>query len=105
MTGVVVKTVEELEAANKRRALPTIIVEGELARNILASGILTPLKGEKENRWGVPEINKAAAPSPTYDVIRLLYDMTQSSVIEVINGKLGIKIKIYPKPANRREGN
>ena len=35
MAGIVVRTLEELQSAQKTRPLPTIVVEGELVNNLL----------------------------------------------------------------------
>lgn len=86
-------------------SVPTIIVEGELASNILASGILTPMNGVSHGLWHVPGIEKHAGPSPIYEVARLLHDLTINSNITVLDGPPGQRIKIYRSSRTRREGN
>jgi hypothetical protein len=44
MTGLVVTTIEELKAVQKNRQHPAIIIESELANNLLVSGVITPLE-------------------------------------------------------------
>ncbi len=105
MMGVVVKTVRQLEEANKSRAHPRIIVEGELASNILASGILKPFKDNGGTVWKVAPIQRNAGPSPINDVIRLLNDIAYTCTIDVVTEARTSRIAIYPKPVLRREGN
>jgi len=101
----VVKTVEELKASVRSRSFPTIVVEGQLASNIVASGILTPLNGDGATYSGLPGNQKRAALTPTYEVVQLLHELSLHHVIDVINGANGPKIKIYPVSLPRREGN
>jgi hypothetical protein len=102
---IVVREVEELKSCNRSNTVSTIIVEGELASNILASGILKPANGGRETYWHVPGIEKHAESSPTYVVARVLHDLTLRSTVTVINGTRGRRIKIYPTSLPRREGN
>ena len=105
MNVSVVKTVEELKASVKRRSFPTIIVEGQLAGNIVASGILTPLGRDRATHSALPGKTKTTAFSPTYEVIQLLQDLSLHHAIDVIDGTSGPRIKIHPVSVLRREGN
>ncbi len=105
MNVSVVKTVEELKASIKSRSFPTILVEGQLAGNIVASGILTPLNGDRVAYSDLTGIPKRAALTPTYEVIQLFHDLSLHHAIDVIDGPGGPRIKIHPVSLPRREGN
>ncbi|MDQ7782771.1 MAG: hypothetical protein RDU20_07820 [Desulfomonilaceae bacterium] len=105
MNVSVVTSVEELKASIKCRSFPTIVVEGQLAGNIVASGILAPLMEERASS-SVPPGNEDTVPrTPTHEVIQLLRDLSLHHAIHVIDGTSGPQIKIHPVSAPRREGN
>jgi hypothetical protein len=101
----VVKTVEELKASIKSRSFPTIVVEGQLAGNIVASRILAPLNGDRATYSGPAGNQEKAALTPTYEVIQLLRELSLHHVIDVLDGPGGPRIKIHPVSVPRREGN
>lgn len=101
----VVNTVEELRNSIRKRAVPTVIIDGDLACNILAAGILVRAKGEDHPRWIAREADINASLGPTYEVAQLMHELALQNNIEVIKEGPGPKIKVYPKPVARREGN
>ncbi|MFH1112725.1 MAG: hypothetical protein V1792_02275 [Pseudomonadota bacterium] len=104
MNMSVVRTVEELKASMKSRSFPTMVVDGELASNIVASGILTPLNADRPSTGNFGK-EKPAGSTPTHEVIQLLQDLSLHHEIRVVAGPGGPRIKIHPVSAPRREGN
>ena len=102
MTEIVVKTIGELKSVQKTRSHPIIRIEGELANNLLISGILRP--SELNNGEGeVAKLKKL--DSPMYSVTEILYELSRANRFEIIGGGRGRQIRISPKPFVRREGN
>jgi hypothetical protein len=102
MNGVVVRTVEELKAAQKGREHPTIIIQGELAGNLIASGIIS---GENHGALSRPieETLSQTKSSPTTSVVALIQELIRLHHIEVLEGTGGRQIKITPLYSNRRD--
>jgi len=103
MTGVVVKTIEELKSTGKSRWHPVMTIEGELANNLVIAGVIRALgSGESKEAEviGLKESN-----SVLYPVVEILRDLSTWNKFEIIQDEKGKRIKIYPKAANRREGN
>ncbi len=102
MNGVVVRTVEELKAAQRQREHPTIIIEGELAGNLITSGII-----RRENHCMVARPDGEQLPviksSPTNSVVELIRELTRLHHIEVLEGARGRQIKMTPVYTNRRD--
>lgn len=103
MVGVVVRTVEELKAAQKRREHPTIIIEGELAGNLIASGILSRDNDNGAGQAVTPRLHAEAKSSPIYSVVELIRDITRLNYVEVAEGVGGRRIKITPVSSGRRD--
>jgi len=102
MTGVVVKTVEELKAVRNNRAHPTILIEGELASNLMASGIIASYTHLDDQQW---VDSRRVGRGPIDAVIEVLNELRRYSRFEVMDGPPGPRIKIYPVLAPRRESN
>jgi hypothetical protein len=103
MTGIVVRTVEELKAVGQERAYPTIIIEGELANNLLISGVVRTMD---DGRQPQGEILAPTQPdSLFYPITQVLKHLSHSNEIEVVEDDGRRRIKIYPRPLMRREGN
>lgn len=101
MTGIVIRTVEELRAVAEEREHPTIIIAGELANNLLISGVLREMGGGKP-----PQVVGPKEPDSLFHPIaRILKHLSHSNVIEFIQANGGRQIKISPRPFVRREGN
>lgn len=105
MSRVVVTTVEELKAAQKARAHPTILIEGELASNLLAAGILTSSNVGHDRSVQVPGFRNPLESSPIISVVEVLRDLSRCHRLEVMDGDAGPRIKIYPNSPARRESN
>ncbi len=105
MSRVVVKTVEELKAAHKSRAYPTILIEGELASNLLAAGIVNSAAVGHDRSAHVPSSLTPLGSSPIGSVIEVFRNLSRCHQIEVMSGDHGPRIKIYPSPSVRRESN
>ncbi len=102
MTELVVKTVEELKSVRKGRSHPIILIQGELANNLLIAGILRP--SELDAAQG--EVVQLKQPSSTmYSVTEILYELSHANRFEIMAGGGCKQIKISPKPFVRREGN
>lgn len=102
MTELVVKTVEELKSVRKVRSHPVILIQGELASNLLIAGILRP--NEFDAARG--EVVQLKQPSSTmYSVTEILYELSRANRFEIMGGGGCKQIKISPKPFVRREGN
>jgi hypothetical protein len=102
MTEVVVRTVEELKSVRKVRSHPIILIQGELANNLLIAGILRP----KEFDGAQGEVVQLKSPTSTmYSVTEILNELSRANRFEIIGAGGGKQIKISPKPFVRREGN
>jgi hypothetical protein len=102
MTEIVVKTVEELKSVRKARSHPVILIQGELASNLLIAGILRPNEFDAA-RGEVVQLKRV--DSTLYSVTEILYDLSRANLFEIIGRAEGKQIKISPKPFLRREGN
>jgi len=103
MEGIFVRTVEELEAARLTRSHPNIIIEGELANNLIISGMVS-LKSDQRNREGQVSQVKSVN-SHLYPVYRILLELSRTHCFEVMDDSGPKRIKMYPRPFCRREGN
>jgi hypothetical protein len=103
MTGVIVRTVEELKAAQKRREHPTIIIEGELAGNLIASGIISRENHDSVTPTFALRHVQETKSSPMNSVVRLFSEITRLHDIEVHDGAGGRRIKITPLSSTRRD--
>lgn len=103
MTGVVVRTVEELKSVGKDRAYPTIIIEGELANNLLISGVVRAA-GDGGGTHG--QVIAPKEPDPLiHPITQILERLSHANRFEIVEDNGQKRIKIYPKPLIRREGN
>jgi len=103
MNGVVVKTVEELSSVSKSRSHPSISIQGELANNLLISGIL---RVKRDLAAAEGQVVRLKDPkSPMYSVCEILRELSYSSLFQVCRENSQCQIKICPKPFGRREGN
>jgi len=103
MAGIVVKTLEELKSVHKVRSHPTIVIEGELANNLLISGIVR-LKDDRQNGEG--EVLQLKEPnSQLFPFFEVLLDLSRAHCFQILSNNSPQQIKIYPKPSCRREGN
>ena len=103
MSGIVVTTVEELKSASKSRSHPNIFIQGELANNLLISGIFS-VKGESAAGEGrVAQLS--AADSLMYPICELLHELSHSNLFQIGGENGQCQIKIYPRPSSRQEGN
>jgi hypothetical protein len=103
MTGVVVETMEQLKAIHKRRSHPIVTIVGELADNLLISGVVRTIEQDAP-RAEVVTLNNPR-PSELSPVVSLLHDLSRSNIFELVDEGQGRRIKIYPRPSLRREGN
>ncbi len=103
MTGVVVRTVVELKAAQKRREHPTIIIEGELAGNLIASGIISRENYDSTGQALPLRRLQETRSSPITSVVELVSEITRLHDIEVHEGAGGRRIKITPVSSTRRD--
>lgn len=103
MNGIVVTTLEELRAVRNSRPHPNIFIQGELANNLLISGILR-VKGESS--VGEGEVVQLKSPdSWMYSMCEILHEFGRSNIFQIGGENGRWQIKIYPKPFCRREGN
>jgi hypothetical protein len=103
MRGMVVRKIEQLESLHKSRFHPTVTIVGELANNLLISGFIRPTgNGGSEAR--VVKLSSEKA-SEFKAVVSILEDLSSSNVFEVIDDEMGKRIRMYPKPTSKREGN
>jgi hypothetical protein len=105
MHWTTVRTVEELKEARRNRAHGIIMVEGELASNLLASGIIRNCTDENGWQVALPRSLRTAQQSPMYSVFDVLHTLSQHHQFQVVQGALGKKIRIEPMRLQRREGN
>jgi hypothetical protein len=103
MTGIVVKTVEELRAVQKTRSHPTIVIEGELANDLIISGMVQPTADRRNCEGEVIQVK--AVNSQLYPVSQILLEMNRTNCLQIMDGNGPKRIKIYPRPSLRREGN
>ncbi|MGB6064537.1 MAG: hypothetical protein WBG50_06990 [Desulfomonilaceae bacterium] len=102
MDEIVVKTVEDLKSIRKVRSHPVILIQGELANNLLISGILRP--NEQDTAKG-EVVKLRETGSAMYTVTEILYELSRANLFEIKGAGGGKQIKISPKPFIRREGN
>ena len=103
MNGIVVTTVEELRSASKARSHPNIVIDGELANNLLISGILR-VSGASTSGEG--EVGHLTAPdSLMYPICEIFHELSHSNLFQICRENNRCQIKVYPKPFPRREGN
>jgi hypothetical protein len=103
MAGVVVKTVEELKAVQKTRSHPTIFIEGGLANDLIISGTV-------RSKFDYPALEAEvlkpnAADSLRDPIYRILIELSQTHCFEIVSGDGRKRIRVYPRPSCRREGN
>jgi hypothetical protein len=80
-----------------------VTIVGELANNLLISGVVRPVN---RGTCHAEVINLSAPKSPELcSVISLLQDLSGSHLFKVEGDTNRRTIKIYPKPSIRREGN
>lgn len=103
MAGIIVRTVEELVALEQSRSHPTIVIEGELACNLIISGLVHPKSGGRNGEGRVLP-RKTISPH-LYPVYRILSELSRTNCFEIIEDNGPKRIKIYPQPSIRREGN
>lgn len=103
MAGIVVKTVEELKAVQKTRSHPTIVIEGELANDLIISGMVKP-KSDQQNCEG-EVLQVKAINSHLYPISEILWDLNRTNCFQIMSDNVPKRIRIYPRPSLRREGN
>lgn len=103
MAGIVVKTLEELKSVQKARSHPTIVIDGELANNLLISGIVRP-RCDRQNGEG-EVVQLKAINSQLYPIFEVLFELSRAHCFQIVSDNSPTQIKIYPKPSSRREGN
>jgi len=103
MKDLVVRSVKELELVSKGRSHPVFTIEGELVNNLVISGII---QGTSEGNGCLEVVEPPSSNTKEiHTVISILRDLNRTNVFQVIEDDRGRKIKIYPKPNLRREGN
>ncbi|MEW6349441.1 MAG: hypothetical protein AB1646_10300 [Thermodesulfobacteriota bacterium] len=105
MSGIVVKTVEELQVLRNHRSHPTILIEERLTNNLLVSGMLTVVSEGDRPHCQVCRLDSAGRPSPMNEVLGVLHALSTYNHFELVEGSEGKRIRIYPKITSRREGN
>lgn len=103
MAGIVVKTLEELKSLHRGRSHPTIVIEGELANNLLISGMVRPKDGRPNGEGEVVQLK--TNNSQLYPIFEVLFELSRAHCIQIVNDNSPKQIKIYPRPSSRREGN
>jgi hypothetical protein len=103
MAGIVITTIEQLKSTEKFRWHPTVIIEGELANNLMISGVVRALHNGESQEAEVVSVKET--DSVIYPVVEILKDLSTWNRFEILEGEKGKRIKIYPKTAVRREGN
>jgi len=103
MTGIVVERIEQLRSVHKTRAHPVITIVGDLANDLVISGIVRST-GPDANRAEVVNVTDFRSPE-LWSVISLLQEISGSNVFEFVDNEKGRAIKIYPKYDMRREVN
>jgi hypothetical protein len=105
MSRTVVRTVEELKAAHEKRAHPTIVVEGELASNLIAVGAFLGSTDGNGLRWDPQYHTSNGKPTLLQPLFDVLHDLSRNHKFELLSSNSERKIKIYPYQRPRREGN
>lgn len=103
MTGIVVERIEQLRSVHKTRGHPVITIVGDLANNLVISGIVRSM-GPDAHQAEVVKLTDSRSPE-LWSVISLLQELSGSNVLEFVDNEKGRAIKIYPKHDIRREGN
>jgi hypothetical protein len=103
MAGVVVRTVEELKAVQKTRSHPTIFIEGVLANDLIISGLVRHQSDDRSIAAEVLQMKTADLPrDPIY---RILSELSHTHCFEIVGDGGPKRIRIFPQPSHRREGN
>lgn len=105
MTGLVVTTIEELKAIQKNRPHPGIIIESELANNLLVSGVIIPTENGGGSSSQITKLKRENTSCPMSELMEVLDDLSTYNEFELVHGPRGKQIRIYPKHCSRREGN
>ncbi len=103
MTGIVVKTVEDLKALQKSRPHPTIVIEGELANYLIISGMVRPKPNHQTSEAEVLQLK--AVNSNLYPIYQILSELNRTNCFQIMDDNGPRRIRIYPRPSCRREGN
>jgi hypothetical protein len=102
MIGKEVVKFEELKAFWKSTRCPSILIRGELANNLLASGLVDDAETDLAGRVVAPTDVHLGPMQEVHDILREIAIFGQ---FRVEKGDSGKAIRIFPKPSNRREGN
>jgi hypothetical protein len=103
MTGVVVRTIEQLKAVRHKREHPVIIIDGELAGDLISSGIVKFFLNTGTLQTIAEDFVHKKDRSPLFEVKQILLEYARDHNI-VIEGVPGHKmIKIIPRETIRRD--
>jgi hypothetical protein len=103
MEGIVVKTVEDLKAVQKSRSHPNIVIEGELANDLIISGMVQPKADHGNSEAEVLQLKPI--DSHLYPIYQILWELNRSNCFQIMGENGPRRIRIYPRPSYRREGN
>lgn len=105
MSQLIVRTVQELKALEWSRSHPTILIEKELANNLLVSGMLTVADTANPRQDLLTTPQEPDRAGPMQEVLRILNSLRVYNHFELEQGLEGARIRVFPKTASRREGN
>ena len=103
MTGIVVRTVEDLKAVQKSRSHPNIVIEGELANDLIISGMVRPKADHLNSEAEVLQLK--TVNSHLHPIYQILWELNRTNCFQIMGDNGPRRIRIYPRPSYRREGN
>lgn len=95
MTGIVVERIEQLRSVHKTRAHPVITIVGDLANNLVISGIVRSI-GPHARFAEVVKLTDYRSPE-LWSVISLLQELNGSNVFEFVDNEKRKSYKDIPK--------
>ena len=105
MTPKVVHTFQELKAAQKTGFFPSLVIGGELANNLLVSGLVTFSNGGTNRQGFVASSSLPVERGPIHEVFDILRELSYSNRFEIVQAPTGPEILVVRETAHRREGN
>jgi hypothetical protein len=103
MVGIVVRSAEDLKAVRKTRSHSTIVIEAEFANHLLISGIVQPKSDDCNSEIEVAQLKPI--DSHLYPIHEILWELSRTTCLQMIADNGPKRIRMYPKPCSRREGN
>lgn len=96
---------EDLKDLWNKTRYPRFTINGELACDLLAAGLVTSANDGTERESLVPVVASLAPRGPMNDVFDILSEISVFGEFVLVRGAKGREIRVLPKSVLRREGN